>query len=262
MRKTLVDPTKPLPVHPVFGRAIGWRNARPGEATAQPFWTQAGGADDDGAGDGTGDGDGDGGDGDDSGDDGDDADDDKKSKGGKDTPEDKVVPQSKYDQIKKQLSEADKKKSAAERELAAIRNKDKPEVDRVTAERDEAIKDRDTVTTNFTALARKYAFVATSNDLDINWVNTGTALRVADLDDLEIGADGTVEGMAVVLKQLAKDHPYLLKVKETDDDGDDGKTKKTPVKSGSAGVGKSKGKAPEGTLSDEELRKRFPSLRI
>lgn len=261
MRNTLVDLTKPAPVHPVFGRAIGWRTARPGEVGAQPIWTQAGGADDDG-GDGTGDDDGSG-DGDDADADADGDADDKKSKGTKDKPEDKVVPQSKFDQIKKQLSEADRKKSEALKELDALKNKDKPEVERVTAERDAAIKERDTVTTNFTSLARKYAFVATSNDLNINWVNTGTALRVADLDDLEIGADGTVEGMATVLKQLAKDHPYLLKPKESaDGDGEDGKDKKPPVKSGSAGVGKSKGKAPEGKLSDDELRKQFPALRI
>lgn len=261
MRNTLVDLTKPAPVHPVFGRAIGWRTARPGEVGAQPIWKQAGGADDDG-GDGTGDGDG--GDGDGSGDG--DADQDKDGKANTDKDKgdgDKVVPQSKYDQIKKQLSEADKKKSAAERELQKIKDKDKPEVERVQGELATAVKERDELQTNFTGLARKYAFVSTSNDLGIQWVNTRTALRVAELDDLEISSDGTVEGIEGVLKQLAKDHPYLVKPKESDDGDGKKDEKKPPVKSGSAGVGSKKnGKAPEGQLSDEELRKKFPSLRI
>jgi hypothetical protein len=261
MRNTLVDLTKPAPVHPVFGRAIGWRTARPGEVGAQPIWTQAGGADDDG-GDGTGDDEGAEGDG--SGDDADGDQDDKKAKGSKEKPEDdKVVPQAKYDQIKKQLSEADKKKSAAERELQKIKDKDKPEAERVQGELVTVTKERDAVQTNFTALARKYAFVSVSNDLDIQWVNTRTALRVAELDDLEISEDGTVEGIEGVLKALAKDHPYLVKPKATDEDDGDKKDKKPPVKSGSAGAGSKKnGKAPEGQLSDEELRKQFPALRI
>ena len=251
MKNTLVDTTKPIFRHTV----LGYRKARPGETGPQPIWAQCGGADDDGSGadDGEQEQEGD----EEQPDDADDEATEDKGKGGKDSGE-STVSQAKYDQIKKHLAEADRKKQAALDELKKLKTKDLPEAEKLKADLDEASTERDTYRDKFTKLARTNAFLMASQKLKVNWNNASTALKVGDFDDLEINDDGSVDGMEQAVKDLAKEHPYLV-AKEQSGDEEDGT--KRPPKSGSVVGSKNKGKKPEGELSDEDIRKRFPALR-
>lgn len=205
----------------------------------------ADGAPTDGAGDDSGD---DGSGGDDDGDNGEDGDAKPSSE------KDKVVPESKYLQIKKHLAEADRKKQEALDELKKLKTKDLPETEKLKAEHEEAVQAAATYKGRFEKLARTNAFLMASGDLKIRWANSGAALKLAELDELEINDDGSVDGIKDAVKALAKDHPYLLAPSEGTDE-------KKPPKSGSVVGSTKRGTKTEKELSDEELFKRFPALR-
>jgi hypothetical protein len=65
------------------------------------------------------------------------------------------------------------------------------------------------VTTN-QELALKVAFLS---DNTHEWQDPKAALRLAELDDVEIDDTGKVDGLSVALDKLAKDMPWLLKAK-------------------------------------------------
>lgn len=226
---------------------IGWRKARPGEDGPQPIWLQQGGSED--AGDGTG---GDpGGEGEDDSAGGDGEDDEDKGTGSE---QPKMVSQAEFDRIKKHLSEADRKKNEALQRLRELETKDLPEAEKLKIDHEEAVKDRDTFRERWSTLARTNAFLMKSAALKLNWVNAEAALKLGDLDTLEIEADGTVVGIEDALKKLAKDHPYLLAPTQSDEEDT------RPPKTG-AQVGNTKrGKKPESEFSEEELRRRFSAL--
>jgi hypothetical protein len=250
MKNTLVKTT-------LMARQIGLRQPRPGEVGPQPIWLCQGSSDDD-----AGDGDVDGGaDGDDDGD----ADAGGGNTDGTDAKKTKAPTQEEFDRIQKHLSNADRKKVAAERKvveletrLKALETKDLPEAERAKAEHEEVVKDRDGYKSKFEKLARTNAFLLASESEKLAWANSSAAIRVGDLDDLEIEADGTVPGMTEAIKKLAADHPYLLAPK----DSTDTEEKNTPpAKSGSVVGSKKKGAKVETKYTDEELARIFPSLR-
>lgn len=187
----------------------------------------------------------------------DDADDDQDDKGAGKADSEKTVSEAKYLQIKKHLSEADRKKAELEAELKALKTKDLPEVEKLRAEHEEAAKAAEKYKVQFQTMARTNAFLTASSDLKIAWANTASALKLAELEDLEINEDGSVDGIKDAVKALAKDHPYLLAPKDSEEDG-----KSTPpAKSGSVVGSKKKGTKPEGEYTPEELRRRFGALR-
>jgi len=250
MKNTLVKTTR-------IAQVIGYRAARPGEDGPQPIWLAQGGSDDDTGGD-------DAGDSDDATTDDDDDDvggastDDAKSKP-------KTVSQAEFDRVTKHLSNADRKKQAAEKraeelqkQLTELKTKDLPDAEKLKLEHEAAVSERDSFRTKFQNLARTNAFLLASEAAKVTWANSSAALRVGDLDDLEIEEDGTVPGMVEAVKALAKEHPYLLAPKDSTDTD----TKDTAgTKSGSVVGSKQKGKKVEQEYSPEELRKIFPALR-
>lgn len=168
----------------------------------------------------------------------------------------KTVSEAKYLQVKKHLSESDRKRQAAENELKQLRQKDLPEAEKLKADYEDAVKERDEYQGKFTTLARTNAFLMASQELKVNWVNAKTALKVGDFDDLEIAPDGSIPEMESAVKKLMKDHPYLVTAQDTGDEEDT----KTRVKSGSVVGGKKTGKKTEQELSEQDLRRRFPAL--
>lgn len=177
------------------------------------------------------------------------------------TDDTKTVSQAEFERVKTHLSNADRKKAEAlarvanlEQELNSLKNKDLPEAERAKAEHEATVKERDSFKGRFEKMARTNAFLLASADAKIAWVNSSDALRLGDLDDLEIEEDGTVPGMAEAVKKLAKDRSYLVAPKDSTD------TKDTPPKSGSVVGSKGKGKAKEEGPSDEELRRLYPAL--
>lgn len=235
---------------------IGWRAPRPGEVGQQLVWLCQGGSEDD-AGDDAGDGDGDDDAGDDDGDDSAGDTDDKATK-----KKSKAPTQEDFDRVTKHLSAADRRKAAAEakaveleKELNALKTKDLPDAERARAEHEAVVQERDSYKTKFEKLSRTNAFLLASEAAKVTWANSAVAIKAGDLEDLEIEADGTVPGMADAVKQLAKDHPYLLAPKDSTD------TKNTTTKSGSVVGTKQKGKKTDEEYTPEELRSLFPALR-
>lgn len=241
MKTTLVDPTNLLPVHERTGlRALGLL------PSGKPIWPALGGAEPSEEAEGTEDEESEG-------------EEEDEEKDGEDKDDDKVVPQSTYDRIKKHLSASDKKKSELERELAALKGKDLPELDKVKGDLATVTEERDGLKTSFQNLARTNAFLMTSQQLNLQWINPATALKVGDFDEIEIADDGTVEGMEAVLKKLKKEHPYLIAKPKADDEEEEEATPPAR-KSGSAVGTRPRKTAGKVELTDEQITKRFPGV--
>lgn len=189
-----------------------------------------------------------------------DSDDDKngKDKGGKEKPKDEFVSRAEFERLRTHLSQSDKKKAAAEAELAQLKSKDLPEAEKLKADLEEATQKANAASERFNGMARTNAFLIASSKAGISWQDPKVAFKVGDFDDLVIDDDGDVIGMADAVKKLAKEHGYLVKPKVTDGEDEDDKK---PIKSGSSVGTKGTGSKGKTKLSDEELRKRFPALR-
>lgn len=205
-------------------------------------------------------------------DDGADGQDEKAKKGKK-----RVIDPDEYDsqvahknRIKKQLSESDKKRAAAERELAELKKKDLPDNDKLKADLADITKERDDLQGKFTNLARTNGFLTASAQAGISWHDLEDAMAAGrrELKDLEIDDEGGVDGILELVKDLAKRKPHLVKPAKADDDGEDedeDKSKRNGKRNGASGSGvgsrgpKRKGKPGEPSRAD--LLARFPSLR-
>jgi hypothetical protein len=90
--------------------------------------------------------------------------------------------------------------------------------------------------------------------LPFEWADPGDALRLLDLDDVDIDDAGKVDrkSLRTAARDLAKQKPHLVKAKTADTDG-----------SGSTGgnVGGNNNRDRKGGPSESELLKRAPSLR-
>lgn len=159
-----------------------------------------------------------------------------------------------YDQreeLKVQLKEKDK-------EIAKLKKDGTPD-DALKSANDELTKTNDKLAADNTRLRLENAFL-TENGFD--WVDPKAALRLADLDAVEIDEKtGKVVGLNSALTKLAKDSPYLLKPKADDKDSKDDKDGKpaprrtgTPPRPGSQ-------KDADQAARDAKLREKYPALR-
>lgn len=105
------------------------------------------------------------------------------------------------DRALRQKAALKEKLAAAEARIADLEGKDKSAED--TAE-DDRIKQQESVIRD---LQIERAFLL---DNTHNWHDPKVALRLADLSDIEIDEDGTVEGLKQALADVAKKHPYLV----------------------------------------------------
>lgn len=252
--KALMDETE-LPLHPWLTdprtgeplRALGFFRGR-------PLWPMMGGS-----------GEGEGGD-DDAGDEGtdDDADDTEEAKASKEKKPagEQTVSLARFKKLEKHLSAADSKREAAEKELQQIRDKDLPAVEKAERDRAEAVTKAEKLESKYAKLARQHAFLLETQQQKVTWKNPKSALKLAELDELEINEDGSVEGISDAVAALLKDHDYLVdKPKKDDDEDEEDTTTARKPKSGSPVGGKQKKTVPPGHMSDEELRNTFPALR-
>lgn len=270
MKVRLVDPMQhPLLCYPGTStplRAVGLR------ADGSPLWPLLGadGEDDDGDDEGE---DGDAEEEDDPEEDADaddnDSDDGKKGKSKKRTG---PVSRDEFDAVTRRLSAADKRRSEAEKTAAALQKekddaerKGKPELDNLRKDHGELTKAHESLQTKFRTLALVNAFLTASAQEKIAWHNPRVAQNAAadELKDLEVDDDGQVEGIRDVVKALAKANKYLVNTGKESDDEEDGEKRTVRRGASGSGVGSTKtakGKKTNGTLSDEELRRRFPAL--
>ena len=149
---------------------------------------------------------------------------------------------------RQQLKDAKQREADLAAKLKEYEDKDKSDVDRATGEAAELKKTNEALAGTNRKLALQLAF---SLDRKYDWHDGTAALRLLDLDGVEIDEDGEVTGMTEAIKTLATKHPYLVKPK---DDGGPG--------SGSTGSGQPPNgrKTKQGTQR-EVLEKKYSALR-
>lgn len=184
------------------------------------------------------------------------------------------VSREEFERVKTHLSRSDQRRTEAEKERDTLKaekeeqeRKGKPELENVKRDLETATKERDSFRDRFTSLARTNAFLTASAQAGISWHDPEDAQAAGGkaLRDLEIDEDGSVDGIKEFVKDLAKRKKYLVnagKADESDDDQEDKSTRRRGASGsgvGSTRTSKGKGK-PNGQLTDEELKKRFPAL--
>lgn len=148
--------------------------------------------------------------------------------------------------LRKRMKAADKHRSKVEAQLRELMDKDlKP--DEKTSKELSELRERDAKNTAaLNSLRLQNAFLASNR---YNWHDPEDAMSLADLSNVEIDEDGTVDrkALAAALKDLATRKPHLVKRDTTSDQG-----------SGDKMNSKRKG---QGQKADRaELVKRFPVL--
>lgn len=252
MKIQLADglPYHPTKRHPHTGEALRALLIR---QSGEPVWPVMGASEDDGESDGS---EGEGEEGEKK-----DSDEDGSEKSDKDERDARIAElEAEISRVKKHRSEADKKKSAAEKELQELKNKDLPDVERLKKELEEARQEGTASRSALNALALTNSFLVASQKQSVNWHDPEVAQAALDREGVEVDKDGKVTGMAEAVKKLAKAKPFLVKqVKSEEDDKKKEEDRKGPSGSG-VGSGNGGGKGQPSSPTPEELRKRFPAL--
>lgn len=112
------------------------------------------------------------------------------------------------DTYRDRMRAADQRAAKFEAELKQLRDKDLPEADKLKRDFEEAQKQAEQLQTANKELALQVAFL---KDNTYTWHNPERALKLVDLTQVEIQADGSVSGLKDALKGLATSDPYLVK---------------------------------------------------
>jgi phosphoenolpyruvate synthase/pyruvate phosphate dikinase len=150
--------------------------------------------------------------------------------------------------LRERMKAADKRAADFEAKLRQLTEKDMPEAEKMKRDFETAQQQVTQLQETNRSLALKVAFLS---DNTYSWHNPERALKLVDLDQLEIDADGKVSGLNDALKALATSDPYLVKqdVKTEDNKTPPGTA---PGNNGSNGSGQKPAK---------QLESRFPVLR-
>lgn len=168
-----------------------------------------------------------------------------------------TVSRADFDRLQRQLSEADRKREAAEQENKNLKAKDLSELEKAKQDAVDAVIERDALKGEVDKLRLANAFLSANK---ISWNNGEIALEIARskgyLDDA-ISDKGEVDTKELekALKKLSEEHKYL--VKAASDEGDDDEEDK-PGPSGAPGPrGKNSG---DDKAKEERLKKMLPAL--
>lgn len=174
----------------------------------------------------------------------DDADDDT----GEGTPKDDsdTVTRDEFEKLRKQLSAADKNKSAAEKKLKEIEDAKKDELTKATERAEELTKENAKLGKDLADMRLQNAFLTA--DTGITWHDPADALALAERQGYlaeVVAEDGKVDSakLKAKLKELAKAKPHLVK---TSGEGSDKEEPKVPTgqKVGSKGANGGKETGP------------------
>ncbi len=194
--------------------------------------------------------------GDDDGDDDDDDDKDDKPKG---------VSQEAYDKLKRRMQAADRAKNEAvakakkadelQAKIDEIEGKDKTDGEKALADLTKSQGDLDKVTKNRDELKERNQELLIENaflkNTKFKWHDVNAAMKLLDLDDVEIDDDGEIDGLDKAIKALAKSHAFLIK----DDDEDD--EDRQPVGAGASGFGGGGGSTKRSASQQQQDRNRI-----
>lgn len=171
---------------------------------------------------------------------------DKENKAPKDTSGDDELARTRT-----RMKAADQRAATAERALQEIKDKDKPELERAQNRVKELEPALESAQSAIRDLRLRVAFLS---DNTYSWHDPEDALRLVDMDGVEIDDDGKVVGLKNALKALATTKKHLVKAeKDSDEDEDESEP------SGSQRNGKRKGE--QKVSSREALAKKYPALR-
>lgn len=141
--------------------------------------------------------------------------------------------------LEEQLDEQKRKNTQLARQLTQAKNeKTKADADKDAAkERDDYKAENDKLKS---LLEGKFLVWSIATDKKFAWQNADDVVKFINQDEINIDVDaGTVEGLDLALKRIAKDKPYLLVPKQDD------QTPRTP--SGTHPVGSKPGSVAENT---------------
>lgn len=160
-----------------------------------------------------------------------------------------------------QLREAQKQNADLAARLKAIEDKDKKPDEIVSRDLEEARSKADKLAERNRAQTLELAFFKANQ---VEWEDPSDALKLVDLDDVDVDEDGTVDPVQLrkALRALAKAKPHLVKKpkasgSDSDDDEEDEDEPRSP-RSGSRMNGRRKGSGDVSTR--DQLAKKFPVL--
>lgn len=160
--------------------------------------------------------------------------------------------QAEYDALRIRMQEADRRSSAFEAEMKAIRDKDLPAMEKLTRDLTEAQAQVVKMEADTQNMRVENAFLTDNTHA---WQNPATALKLLDRSKITIDSEGNVAGLKDALAALAKSDAYLLKPAAAD--GGAPPAGKAPLGTPPANGGVGGGTTP----SADALGKRFPALR-
>lgn len=170
------------------------------------------------------------------------------TQGGTETPPAADATRQELESYRERMKAADQRAARFETELKQLRDKDLPEAAKLQRDFQEAQDQNVKLQETNRSLALKVAFLS---DNSYSWHNPERALKLVDLDQLEIDADGKVGGLKDALKALATSDPYLVK-QEVTAEPKVTPPGATPGNNGANGTGK-----PKAT----QMTSRFPVMR-
>lgn len=166
-------------------------------------------------------------------------------------------------ELRRLLRDTETSKSTVESEKAALEKKIK-EVDDAKLSKEQKLEndvsERDSIISTLRAANAKLAIInAINQDVRFEWHNPEIVAQQLNSDVVKISDDGRVEGITKELARISKEHSYLLKTKETQQNNS-GQQKSNDQ--GPTGFQPGQGGANQGgTLSNTaELAKNYPAL--
>lgn len=114
-------------------------------------------------------------------------------------------------QIRRDLRTAKRENEQLKAAQRAAELKDKTEVERTAAERDDAVAKLKNLEPELNSLRTKLAVITVSAQKKYDWADIEDVLNDRQMQGLEIDDDGEVSGIEEALKDLAKRKPHFLK---------------------------------------------------
>lgn len=162
---------------------------------------------------------------------------------------DATVTRAEYDQIKARMQAADKRAADLQTKIKEWEDKDKSDLEKAQGQVETLTQERDDLRGKLKDQALQNAFLT---DNKYSWHDPRDALRLMDMEGVDVSDDGSVSGLKPAIEKLAKAKPHLVKV------DDSGNGKGSSGASGSANNGTRKGGKPD---PPKNYSSRFPALR-
>ncbi|MGE3487437.1 MAG: hypothetical protein AB7L09_22175 [Nitrospira sp.] len=159
------------------------------------------------------------------------------------------VSRAELDNALKRMKAADQRADGLQAKLKEWEDKDKSDLEKAQGTVQELTAERDQLADRVRTMAFENAFLT---DNKYTWHDSRDALRLLDMDGVEVKDDGTVVGLKPAIEKLAKAKPHLIK------QNDGGSGNSSSAASGTANNGTRKGSK---TDPPKDYSSRFPALR-